>query len=280
MKKIYLLLFISTSLFANCQTTHEVGGENWNISNGIIQTTGSSHDTLAIKYWNYLNHKLPSKVLDKYISSLRLYTDGQYETMGGMTPLNDSNTVWEIDIDTIDFDFKNKDSFHIRNYVHTIIHEFGHILTLNPGQIEITKDEYQNNNKGYLNSAGYAMPESYLDQFVNSFWNGKLLRKWDKISKIQNERRKLRLLYKFYLKNKSQFLTDYAAESPEEDIAESWTFFVLSDKPTLDDVKHKKVLFFYRFPELVAYRNEIRSKLNSLPTDYINTYRSNPNAKQ
>ncbi len=42
-----------------------------------------------------------------------------------------------------------------------------------------------------------------------------------------------------------------------EDIAESWTHFVLQPKPAGDTVSEKKVLFFYDFPELVELREEI-----------------------
>lgn len=270
MKKIYLSIFISISLIVSSQNTEKLNSDTWDISNGIIQTDNNPKDVLANKYWNYLKNVLPSKMLTKYVFSLRLTSDGEHEDLAGMTPLNDENSKWEIDIDTLDFNFNNKNLRHVQNYTHTIIHEFGHLLTLNPEQVTITEDEYQKDEKGYLTSEGYADQDSYLGKYVNQFWNGRLLRKWDKIDKIRSQRRKSNSLYKFYLKNQNQFLTDYAAESPEEDIAESWTFFVLSDKPTKDSIKTEKVLFFYQFPELVDYRNEIRSKLNTIPINYIN----------
>lgn len=271
--RVLLYLLILTSLTANSQDLDNIGGENWNISNGILQTKGNLNDTIALKYWNFLNNLLPSEILNKYVFSLRLFTDGREEELGGMSPMNDFNSKWEIDIDTLDFSFNNKNVLYVRDYLHTVIHEFGHLLVLNPEQVEITDDEFQDNDKGYLTIEGYASDSSYLGKFVNLFWNHRMLKRWDKIDKIRNENRKINLLLDFYLKNKHSFLTDYAAESPEEDIAESWTFFVLSDKPNLNEVRHKKVLFFYKFPKLVAYRKSIRENIESIPIDYIENYK-------
>jgi len=274
LKKICFYIVISIGFTVNGQVTEELGGETWNISKNIIQSKENTNNKIAFKYWSYLNNKLPSKILHRYITRLRLFTDGIHDELGGVTPLNDLNSKWEINIDTLDFDLKSKDSLHIQNYVHTIIHEFGHLLTLNQQQVTITQDEFQDDQKGYLTSEGYAGINSYLGKFVTQFWDGKLLRKWDKIEKIRNTDRKLNRLYKFYLKNKNQFLTDYAAESPEEDIAESWTFFVLSNKPTKQLIKHRKVLFFYQFPELIAHRAYIRQKIKTIPINYITNYKS------
>ena len=57
------------------------------------------------------------------------------------------------------------------------------------------------------------------------------------------ERKQLNRLIDFYLDHEPEFLSDSATESPEEDIAESWTFFVLSEKP---------------YQELLNYREYIR----------------------
>ena len=69
------------------------------------------------------------------------------------------------------------------------------------------------------------------------------------------------MLDDFYKIYQDQFLTDYAATSPLEDIAESWAFFVLSPKPELNSIANEKILFFYEYPELVALRQEILDRL-------------------
>ena len=58
-------------------------------------------------------------------------------------------------------------------------------------------------------------------------------------------------------------MTDYAATNPGEDIAESWTHFVINDKPSGDSIADQKVRFFYDYPELVELRDKIRARLYS-----------------
>jgi hypothetical protein len=53
--------------------------------------------------------------------------------------------------------------------------------------------------------------------------------------------------------------------NPEEDIAESWSFFILSPKPAGNTIAEQKILFFYNYSELVQLRNEI---LNNLCTAF------------
>lgn len=248
-------------------------GEQWQINDGVLVLDNHQTDSKATIYWNHISTLLPKEILFKYVRSLKLFTDGKAGELGGMASLNPLNTEWELDIDTVDFNINNKDSIVILDYTHTLIHEFGHLLTLNPEQVVITDDKVQNDNLGYLTQEGYATQSSYLGQFVKQFWENALLEEWDEIERVRANGKRLKLLYDFYLANQQAFVTDYAAESPEEDIAESWTFFVLSDKPKLELVKYKKVNFFYNFPELVKYRQEIRSQLEFVPRDYLENYK-------
>ncbi len=251
------------------QSNQFASGVQWDVKQNELVLKNRVEDNTGQKYWAYLLNLLPPEPLEKYITSLRLFTDGEQEDLGGMSPLNDQNTAWEVDLDTIDFNLNSTDSIYILDFIHTAIHEFGHLVTLNPEQVLVTDDEYQNDSIGYLTSEGYAIDGSYLGEFVKQFWNDGLLENWDKIDKIRVEPIRLNKLYKFYLDNEENFMTDYAAESPEEDIAESWTFFVLCDKPSKNLVKYEKVRFFYQYPKLLEYRNQIRANLNAIPDNYL-----------
>jgi hypothetical protein len=68
-------------------------------------------------------------------------------------------------------------------------------------------------------------------------------------------------LYDFYSIHADQFLTSYAATSPEEDVAESWAFFILAPRPEPTSIANQKILFFYDYPELVTLRQELRNRL-------------------
>jgi len=67
-----------------------------------------------------------------------------------------------------------------------------------------------------------------------------------------------------YAGNESNFITDYAATNPGEDIAESFTYFVLNTKPLGITGADNKVNFFYDYKELENLRKQIRSNMEAI----------------
>ena len=267
------IIIATLTISINTIAQNEIGV--WEIKEGTLITNDSlSYSSMAQDYFNTINNTLPKDLIDKYVVSLRLFTDGKDGDLGGLNQMNESVDSWQFDLDTADVNIYSKDSIEILDYTHTLIHEYGHLLTLNPSQIELTDDMIQDDNKGYLTSEGYALKDSYLGIFVKQFWDDELLLEWDNIDNKKNENKRVKLLYEFYLSHRDNFVTDYAAESPEEDIAEAWTFFVLSDKPDTNTVKNQKVIFFYQFPELVEYGQKIRLNIKSIPISYLDSFRT------
>jgi len=131
-----------------------------------------------------------------------------------------------------------------------IVHETAHIITQNDTQVssEPPKSNYANANDAFLDQY---QKDSYLYQFFLKFW-----------SDIYDEYSKSSDPAAFYNKYEDQFVSDYAALVPEEDIAESFREFVLSDKPTSNSIRDQKVRFFYEYNEFVKWRKEIRSALS------------------
>ncbi|WP_281615222.1 putative zinc-binding metallopeptidase [Flammeovirga sp. SubArs3] len=239
----------------------------WEINNGSIKLDkGTVEDNKAKVYWEYMKKVLPNEFLDRYVVAFRLYTDGKEEDLGGMSPLDESNKNWQIELDYIDNDLTSNDSSMLEDMDHTIIHEFGHLLSLNIQQVEPTEDKYQDDERGYLTTEGYAKKDSYLGLYVAEFWKGDLLLEWDEIA-MKGSRRRQKFLLGFYDNYQDQFINDYAVESPEEDFAESWSYFILNEKNEATSIKDKKINFFYQFPDLVAYRTEMRQHLKSLNMD-------------
>lgn len=143
---------------------------------------------------------------------------------------------------------------------YTLIHEFGHLLTLKAEQVPPSRG----GGRGcptYNPGEGCAISGSYLARYIQDFWqsNG-LLAEWEQ---AQRSRRGLN---SFYQRNRDAFVTSYAVSHPAEDIAESFTGFVLRDAYPEYTLADRKVAFFNRFPELVALRAEIRTD-NPSPVD-------------
>jgi hypothetical protein len=80
-------------------------------------------------------------------------------------------------------------------------------------------------------------------EYVRKFWTK------NDLQNHQNE--------DFYERNKARFVTEYATSSPHEDIAESFSYWVIAEGKgkTVADAKQR---FFGRFPQLVALKDHIR----------------------
>lgn len=132
-------------------------------------------------------------------------------------------------------------------FTETVYHEYAHYLTLNdhqatyggPKRYDCYGENDMTSNQG-----------SYLNAFYQRFWKDYLD---DRLADPESDN--------FYPRHEDDFITSYAATSPAEDIAESFSYFVLYDKPAGTAVWEQKQSFFYDYPELVAFRDQARARL-------------------
>ena len=197
--------------------------------------------------WAYFASLVPADERGQIVEFI-VFTDGVDETLAYVEPVAEDLQNWRLAIDIAD----TKD---VQELTLTLIHEYGHVLTLNAAQITAGEQTCST----YQNQEGCALPQSYLTLFVDQFW-GELYDEWQEIDYIQDEDDYYDALDAFYAKYPDQFVSDYAATSPEEDIAESWSHFVLYPRPDGDTIAQEKILFFYDYPELIALREEIVSR--------------------
>ncbi|CAM1370648.1 hypothetical protein [Tenacibaculum xiamenense] len=259
MRLIIVSFFLVFSLSHYSSDDEKIG--EWNIKNGSFIKNHTKNDDLAALHWKTFYDIFPKPMVKKYVKKLVLISDGLDEKTGALGALNKKNDKWQLVLDTIDVNFRSGNKRRLQESVYTLIHEFGHLLTLNSTQIRPTNKVRQEEGEPYLTTEGEAYKNSYLNKFVTLFWKGKLLEKWDVIKERHcfTEESCVEKLSRLYLENYSEFVTDYAAESPEEDIVESWAFFVLKKKiKNPKTIAQKKINFFYQFPELVEYRKQIR----------------------
>jgi hypothetical protein len=214
--------------------------------------------------WDYFVSIIP-KQQRNFVYGFSIFTDGRGRYSGAVSKsiVDPKELILEIDI----FDASN-----YYDLTYTLIHEHGHLLTLNAKQVPPSYDVfYDPNNKTiyeqevsscpqYFAGEGCSTPDSYINQFYDRFWP-ELYPEWKQIDLEGDEDAQYGLFEAFYNKYKDQFLTNYAPTNPLEDIAESWTFFILSPKPERDSIANEKILFFYEYPELVKLRTQIQKRI-------------------
>lgn len=215
------------------------------------------------KIWVYYAQLIPPEHRQD-LTSFIIFTDGPDEVMAAVEQDWNDPEKWVLAVDIADAN-------NPQELTYTLIHEFGHLLTLNAEQVEPDEDIFENPDDEdlyeeamaacpqYFPGEGCSQPDSYINLFFQRFWVD-LYDEWDEINYVEDDDEYYDALDDFYWEYQDHFVTDYAATNPGEDIAESWTHFVLQPKPEGDTVSEQKVLFFYEFPELVDLREQIVSR--------------------
>ena len=212
------------------------------------------------KIWNYFASIIPADYRQQLVDFL-ISTDGRGNMLASVEQSVDQPQFWGLNVDIAD-------AGQPRDLTFSLVHEFGHLLTLNeaqvtpdmaflahPNDMQIYQQEAANCPQ-YFTSDGCSQPNSYLNNFFDQFWP-EVYDEWKLVNAEKDQNNFSSLLAKFYENHSTQFNTPYSATSPEEDIAESWTYFVLTPKPVDDSIAHRKLLFFYNYPELLDLRSQI-----------------------
>lgn len=196
------------------------------------------------KVWNEIMEILPEECRN-YFVKLVVFTDGAEETLAYVEQADDYGMEWTLAIDPADYDDREL-------FVETIVHEFFHCVTLNDEQALYTDEPDVDTYTEEYDDGAYCVyyEDSYIQDFYEAFWTQYID---DREINMESEY--------FYLRHEDDFVTEYAATMPSEDICESFAYFVLYEEQGGDAVWEQKMSFFYDYPELVEYRDEIRTNL-------------------
>lgn len=209
------------------------------------------NSTAHARIWRYFSHLIPAEnraMLVNYLVSMR---GNNYNYIAYVTPVDELAKTWEMNVNIMDA----SDPIDLTI---TLVHEYGHLITLNDSQV----DAEELNCKGLLTSHGCTRPASYMDDFYRAYWL-KIYPEWRKIDEEFDPDTRDTLLKAFYQKYESHFVSEYAASNPVEDMAESWTAFVLFSGSSHRAIARDKVAFFNQYPELVSLRQKILDNLCS-----------------
>lgn len=217
---------------------------------------------LHARIWNYAR-RLFGVTDQVYISYITFYVDTNVDGYAASV-WKTSKGKWSLEINLAEFD-------SARDTTEILVHEHGHILTLDDMQVTgigpwydetINRKDFDAKSRlcgdQFFTGAECARADSYINEFGKRFWHGQLFEDWvTAFLQASETEENSPILNEFYLKYPDQFVRAYAATNPDEDIAESWTEFIVRLKPAGNSIAEQKVLFFYEYPELVQTRTEI-----------------------
>lgn len=178
--------------------------------------------------WNAFTSLIPARWVNT-ISAFEVISDP--ETSGYVYPDENDPSKFVLGLNSIELNEPEELN-------HTIIHEFAHILTLNPNQVDGVLELGNSGSCPTLAlDEGCTDAESYINQFNSQFES-------QADGNID-----------------TNFVSEYASSNIAEDIAESFTAFVLRDRSQGNAVADQKINFFYNFPALVQIRQQIRANI-------------------
>ena len=199
--------------------------------------------------WDEFTSLFPQRILT-HISTVKFFDDPDSDTWAYVER---NNQLWTSR--TIVF---NLDGLEWWNNHELFIHEMGHIITLELSQIAATTPEWaseeimerhqQKCNTHYV-FEWCLTQTSYLYWFIAKFWSEEMVVMTDNEENI----------YDLY---PDEFVTNYAATNPWEDIAETFAYFVTKPKNHgIPWMAWEKIDFLYQYDQLINLRLYIRSKL-------------------
>jgi hypothetical protein len=210
--------------------------------------------------WRFVTDTVPYQYRQQ-VQFFLLFTDGLGGTLGAVEQA-DRPDAWMLELDI-------RDSSNFTDLSTTLVHEIAHLFTLGTTSQVVTDwavfnapDDQSAFDRGaaacdtYFISEGCSTSASYINQFFQRYWTG-IFDQWVGINTETDQQVLENKLYDFYGQHVDEFVSDYAVTSPEEDIAESFLYFVFSPAPAGSTIAEEKILFFYEYPELVELRKQM-----------------------
>jgi hypothetical protein len=214
--------------------------------------------------WELFSTMIPERQRSM-LKEFAVVTDGPGGVLSAVEQTRDDPRSWILEADIADMS-------DTKNLAFTLLHEFGHLLTLGPSQVPPDMQVFHSPNSdrareraaaacgSYFPGEGCSLRSSYINSFFGSFWKN-IYEQWNNVDQVRDQDQRDDALHSFYRQHQDQFVDAYAVTSPVEDIAESWAFFVLSPQPAGPTIRDQKLRFFYGYPELVTLRQQILSGL-------------------
>lgn len=203
--------------------------------------------------WELTKKVIPPSYRSK-MSRFMIFTGEGDGTAGYVYNTAPDLSKWEMGI-AIDFAYYNGSFNEGGELAYTIIHEFGHILTLDNTQVDASIS--QNSCQNYFTGEGCTKSMAYINKLYSKFWSD-IADEHSQLGENQSEQEN------FYQKYRDRFVTGYASTNPGEDIAEVFaTFITRNGGVNGNSIAEQKIQLMYEHPELITLRNYIRGNTAS-----------------
>ncbi|MEZ4103801.1 MAG: hypothetical protein R3B60_00760 [Candidatus Paceibacterota bacterium] len=172
--------------------------------------------------------------VDGLVSEWRIFYDGKIDTGAYVESINNM-TSWIVGVNRENY--QPNDRRNTESFVNLYIHEYLHIL--------LTKYP------------------SFKKNYKEKFWTEADIANQLAVEKVDIKDR-FSYTSKYYNNNEDRFVSDYATVSVDEDLAETFVFFVRGEIPSGNSIEEQKIRYFYTEPDFVEERQRLRNNLKGL----------------
>jgi hypothetical protein len=194
----------------------------YRVVDGELESTAPAEHR---RIWTLAEATLPASARQQ-IRQLNVVTDGAARTLAMVHRSTTQRDSWILSIDPVESDDVLE---------RTLVHELAHLYTL--GEPDLSAQ--RTNCGGRLIEIGCARANSLLADYADTFWFGV-----DEPAQYRSQ----------------QFVTQYAAESVHEDLAETFMFWVYGEGPSSAALA-AKYEWFESKAQFVAARDDVRTRL-------------------
>lgn len=214
------------------------------------------------KYKNLVNMQtlLLDVVYPKYFKGFFIFSDGEKGLLAYASDFQNNKRGY-LGIDEKDFGAEISNDFEKTRFYHSVVNELSRVILLGNSQIDYTKGYTVSDIDDFETIKNLSKKDSYLLQFYSRFWND-IMYQDDKLSNSSDTKENANKY--FFLRHKSQFLSEYVSQDPFRDIIESMTRFLLEKKPIENQTKFDKIRFFYEFSEIFDIAQRIQLNIKNL----------------
>lgn len=214
--------------------------KDYNVKNKYLNDQQDYLKHLAM--WEYFTTLIPIEHRTYFSEFLVIHGEGD---LGGyVEPIKEGDlSQWRMAL-SIDL-ARDLSNVNLQaEFAYVVIHEFGHVLTLNPSQVNV---QTESSCQTYFTGEGCSKENSYINRLFEIGWEDII----DQYGEEDADR-----LYRDY---PDRFVSDYASTNPGEDIAEVFTTYVIEDDLRTDaSIASQKIRMLDGYSELVSLRKMIR----------------------
>lgn len=211
------------------------------------------HDEL----WDEWSSMIPP-YWSRRVARFEVASDGPGGIAAAVQRLDEAGDRWLLSVDPVDA-VERRDV-----YVHTLVHELAHIVTLGAGRVQVdprpaaTLVEQAERCEGPPVTEGCAAPGTVLAAFSERFWDLERVGGPDGVATIGDRKD---ATIERYLAARDAYVSAYAASSPGEDLAETFTAMALGHPQAPGSIAAEKVEFLRADAELFSLADRIRATL-------------------